>query len=190
MMHLFKLVFLWDRKRAITSIPFTAFVLCFSGSIVFATDQYGEWTLERPATNAIALSYRDIRPIDNVAELDFTCDRHDTGKIGAMLIPFEGTYDNQQDDVPVLVQKSAETTTPFDLSMKWRNGFKYIFLNDQDLMNKLTMYLKGNEANGTEYVHFFFSGDFNGRLDILNHMVINLSGFSDGFAALNTACKP
>jgi hypothetical protein len=89
-----------------------------------------------------------------------------------------------------LVEKTLHIIAPSDLSQTWHNGFKYIFLNDQDLLDKLVAYLKFNEANGTESVHFLFSGDFNGKPDILNHVEITLSGFSDGFAALNTACKP
>jgi hypothetical protein len=61
--------------RSILSI---AFILYFGDSIVFATDQFGEWNLEKTNGNAIALSYRDIRLKDDKvfsAELDFTCDR-------------------------------------------------------------------------------------------------------------------
>jgi hypothetical protein len=134
-----------------------------------------------------------MRPVDDrvlVAELGFICDhRYKSGEIGATLIPFDGTYANQQHDVPVLVQKSPDHITPSDLSQRWSNGFNYIFLNDQELMGQLINYFKVNEVNSTKAVHFFFSGDFNGGIDILDHVVISLSGFSDGFAALSASCK-
>ena len=155
--------------------------------------QYGEWSLGKLNNGAPVLSNRDMRPGEDkvlIAELGFTCDRRNmAGQIGATLIPFEGTYNNQQRDVLVLVEKTLHGITPSDLSQKWHNGFKYIFLNDQDLLDELVTYLKTNELNGTKSVHFLFSGDFNGKSDILNHVEITLSGFSDGFSVLNTACK-
>jgi hypothetical protein len=183
-------------RRGIISA--TALVLWLGGSIANAADQYGEWSLEwsleKLNNGAPVLSNRDMRPGEDkvlIAELGFMCDRRNkAGQIGATLIPFEGTYNNQQRDVRVLVEKTLHIIAPSDLSQTWHNGFKYIFLNDQDLLDKLVAYLKFNEANGTESVHFLFSGDFNGKPDILNHVEITLSGFSDGFAALNTACKP
>jgi hypothetical protein len=169
-------------------------VLWLGGSVANAADRYGEWSFEKLNSSTPALFSREMRPGEDkilIAELGFTCDRqHKAGQIVATLIPFEGTYINQQRDVLVLVEKSLHIITPSDLSQKWHNGFKYIFLNDQDLLDKLVTYLKINEANGTESVHFLFSGDFNGKPDILNHVDISLSGFSDGFAVLNTACKP
>jgi hypothetical protein len=177
------------RRRIISA----ALVLWFGGSIANAADQYGKWSLETLNSGAPVLFNRDMRPGEDkilVAELGFTCDRrYKARQIGAMLIPFEGTYNNQQHDVSVLVEKTLHTITPSDLSQKWQNGFKYIFLNDQDLMDKLVTYLKINEVNGTKSAYFLFSGDPNGLPDILNHVDITLSGFSNGFAALDAACN-
>jgi hypothetical protein len=118
-----------------------AVVLLFGVCIANAADQYGAWSLEALNSGVRTLINRDMRPMNDrilVAELGFTCDRRNkVGEIGATLIPFDGTYNNQQGDVPVLVQKSPDHVTPSDLSQKWRNGFKYIFVNDQDLMDKL-----------------------------------------------------
>jgi len=170
-----------------------ALVLWLGSSITNAADQYGEWSLEKRNNSASVLSNGDMRVGEDkvlIAGLGFVCDRRNkAAQITATLIPFEGTYNNQQRDVVVLVQKSRHNITPSDLSQKWHNGFKYIFMNDHDLMDELVMYLKTNEANGTQSVHFLFSGDFNRKSDILNHVEISLSGFSDGFAVLNTACK-
>jgi hypothetical protein len=174
-------------------IIFAALVLWLGGSIANAADRYGEWYFEELNSGAPLLFNKDTRPGEDkvlIAKLGFTCDRRQkAGQIGATLIPFEGTYNNQQRDVVVLAEKSLHIITPSDLSQKWHNGFKYIFVNEHNLMDELVMYLKTNEANGTQSVHFLFSGDFNGKSGILNHVDISLSGFSDGYAALNTACK-
>lgn len=150
-----------------------------------------EWSVERLNHNATALSNRDTRLLGDkvlTAELGFICNR-ESKSFGASLIPFEGSYKTQQHDVPVLVQKSADNITDSDLSQKWQNGFKYLFLNDQDEIGKVVTYLKTSEYNGIDFVHFFFSGDFNRQPDVLNHVVISLSGFSEGFATLNKTCK-
>jgi hypothetical protein len=134
-----------------------ALLLWVGETIAFGTDQYGEWRLEKLHGNVIALSTKDMRPMDDgilTAELAFTCDlRHKGQEIGAILIPFEGTY-------------------------------------EQNEMEKLITYLKTSERNGVENVHFFFSGNFSGQIDVLNHVKINLSGFTDGISMLQVSCKP
>jgi hypothetical protein len=97
-----------------------ALLLWVGETFAFATDQYGEWLLEKLNGNVIALSTKDMRSMDDrvlIAELGFECDHRYKGQeIGATLIPFEGTHNNQQDDVPVLVQKLRDQVTPTDLS--------------------------------------------------------------------------
>jgi hypothetical protein len=44
------------------------------------------------------------------------------------------------------------------------------------------------EANGEKFVYLSFSGDVFGRSQIPNLIAVDLSGFSNGFAALQTAC--
>ena len=62
------------------------------------------------------------------------------------------------------------------------------FWNSQDEIETLVGYLKTNEANGEKFVYLSFSGDFFGRSEIPNLIAVDLSGFSNGFAALQTAC--
>jgi len=168
------------------AIIFVALLSSFDAA--FAANQHGEWSLERLNRNAVALLNRDMRLLDDrvlTAELGFTCNRQSKA-FGASLIPFKGAFSNQQRDVSVLVQKSSDTVSKSDLSLEWQNGSKYMFLDDQDEIAKLIVYLKTSEHNGTDFVHFFFSG---GKLDLLNHVVISLSGFSEGIAILNATCK-
>ncbi len=168
-----------------------AFLLWAGQTNGFATDRYGEWSLEKLNRNATALLNRDMRMMGDkvlTAELALTCNRQSKA-FGASLIPPEGTYHNQQRDVPVSVQKSADNVISSDLSQNWQNGFKYVFLDDQDKIQDLMSFLSKNERNGAGFVRFFFSGDFDGKPDALNHVVISLAGFSEGFARLNATCK-
>ena len=58
----------------------------------------------------------------------------------------------------------------------------------QGEIDELVGYLKTSEANGENSVYLSFSGDLFGRPAMLNVVTIELSGFSNGFAALQTAC--
>lgn len=160
-------------------------------SSVFAASDYNEWALDKLNRDAIALSNKDMRMVGDrilVAGLGFICNRQSKA-IGVTLIPFGGSYKNQQRHVSVLVQKSADTLTESDLSQKWQNGFKYIFSNDPNAVEDLITYFKINEYNGIDFAHFLFSGDFNEKSDALNHVALSLSGFSKGFETLNKTCR-
>jgi hypothetical protein len=174
-------------------LVYTALALCFSGLAAIAADHYGEWSLEQMRSGVHTLSFKQSVPLNNkiaTSELGFACNENDKSKsVGAILIPFEGTYENQDPDVSVLIQKTPEQYEASDLSQKWRNGFDYIFLESQEDVDALASYLKVNEAYGLKSVHFFFSGQVDRRPQMSDHIIINLLGFSDGFAALQTACS-
>jgi hypothetical protein len=127
---------------------------------------------------------------DKVTEADFAfiCDRHSNpDPYKAMLIPFDGTYDNQQGEVSVLVEKGKDQNS--NLLQKWQNGYKYLFLTQKDKVTELMDYLKNAEASNINTVTLFFSGDFHGRLEKLNYITLDLSGFSGGLVALHAACQ-
>jgi hypothetical protein len=63
-----------------------------------------------------------------------------------------------------------------------------LFLDSQDEIDALVGHLKTNEANGEKSVYLSFSGDLFGRPAMLNLITVDLSEFSNGFAALQTAC--
>jgi hypothetical protein len=58
----------------------------------------------------------------------------------------------------------------------------------RDEIGALVGYLKTNEADGEKFVYLSFSGDHFGRPEMLNVINVDLSGFSTGIAALDTAC--
>ncbi len=65
------------------------------------------WDLEQRGKALFALSYKQSASINNktaTSELAFLCDqRNKMGVIGAILIPFDGTFENHQDPIPVSI---------------------------------------------------------------------------------------
>ena len=166
--------------------------LCFGGVAASATDRFGEWSLDRLRGNVVALSYTQSTPLEDnnvgTAELGFICIQKDGSRdVGATLLPLEGAYENAQDEVVVLIHKGPHYSSP-DLSQKWQNTHDYLFLDSQDEIDALVGYLKTSEANGEKSAYLSFSGDLFGRPAMLNVVTIDLSEFSNGFAALQATC--
>ena len=166
--------------------------LCFGGVAATATDRYGEWSLDRLRSNVVALSFTQSTPLDDnnvgTAELGFIrIEKNGSRNFGATLLPLEGTYENAQDEVVVLIHKGSYYASS-NLSQTWQNAHDYLFLNSQDEIDALVGYLKTNEANGEKSAYLSFSGDLFGRPAMLNVVTIDVSGFSSGFAAFQTAC--
>ena len=42
------------------------------------------------------------------------------GVIGAILVPFDGTFENRQDPIPVTIQKKSDVYDRPDLLQKWK----------------------------------------------------------------------
>jgi hypothetical protein len=159
------------------------------GGLAFAQDRkevFGDWSLERLPTS-ISLAYRASVPQGDAiktAELDFVCGN--AGKIGATIIPFDGTYDNQQDEVFVLVERYSRHSGSH-LRQQWSNGYKYLFLSQQGRVDDLVRFLKVAQGDGEASVEILFAGDFDGKGDILR-IEVGLSDFSKGFSQLEAAC--
>jgi hypothetical protein len=171
-------------------LPYTALALYFSVFSATAADRYGEWLLEQPRSSVLTLSFKQSVPLNDkiaTSELGFICDQNDKS-IGVILIPVDGTFENRQRIIPVLIQKNKDRYDPSDLVQHWNNGTEYIFLESNDDADKLASFLKANEADGVKSVHFFFPNDSDAGPQIANHVVVDVSGFSDGFAAFKMAC--
>jgi hypothetical protein len=160
-----------------------------------ANETYDAWVLEPLEHNLISLVFRQMVPVNddkvNTAELAFVCERNaKTVKFDVTLIPFDGTYNNQQDEVGILIEQG--TDQKLNLFQKWHNGYKYIFLTrkvrDEDKIDRLVEYLKETEGKGIGQVTVLFPGAFDGNPKILNRVVVDLSGFSNGINALHQAC--
>jgi hypothetical protein len=173
-------------------VLYTALVLYFSAHSAPAADRFGEWLLEQPRSFVLTLSFKQSVPLNEkiaTSELGFICDQRDKSNVvGVILIPVDGTFENRQRIIPVLIQKDKDRYDPSDLVQHWNNGTEYIFLESNDDADKLASFLKTNEADGVKSVHFFFPNDTDAGSQIANHIVVDLAGFSDGFGAFQKVC--
>ena len=164
------------------------------GQAARATETYGDWSLERLKDGAaFSLEYKQpiLLPNDAIdtASFAFVCDRqYLSGRIGALLIPFKEGYNNQQEEVLVLIGRSFEQEANTPLMQTWSNGYKYIFLNRTEDVERLVDYLRTSQTDGVKSVNVIFSGDPNGRSERLLTIPVGLSTFSDGFSHFKTAC--
>jgi hypothetical protein len=170
----------------------TALALYFSVVAASAADRYGGWLLEQPRSSVRTLSFKQSVPLNNkiaTSELGFICDQRDKSKgVGVILIPFDGTFENRQNIVPVSIQKRSDRYNPSDLLQHWKNGTDYIFSDSKDDVDELASFLKANETDGAKSVHFFFPNDLDTDSQRSNHIAINVSGFSEGFGAFQMEC--
>jgi hypothetical protein len=169
---------------------YAALALYFSVLGATAADRYGEWLLEQPRSSVLTLSSKQSVPLNNkiaTSELGLICDQNDKS-IGVILVPVDGTFENRQRIIPVLIQKNKDRYDPSDLVQHWNNGTEYIFLESNDDADKLASFLKANEADGVKSVHSFFPNDSDAGPQIANHVVVDVSGFPDGFSAFEKAC--
>jgi hypothetical protein len=175
-------------------LPYTALALYLSVLPATAADRYGGWLLEQPRSSVFTLSFKQSVPRNGkiaTSELGFICDQRDkSAHVGVLLIPVDGTFKNQQRVIPVLIQRNKDRYDPSDLVQHWNNGTEYIFLESNDDADKLASFLKANEADGVNSVHFFFPNDTEDGSKIANHIVVDLAGFSDGFGAFQKVCAP
>ena len=171
---------------------YTALALYFSLHSAPAADRFGEWLLEQPRSFVLTLSFKKSVPLNNkiaTSELGFICDQRDKSNVvGVILIPVDGTFENRHRIIPVLIQKNKDRYDPSDLVQHWNNGTEYIFLELNDDADKLASFLKANEADGVNSVHFFFPNDTEDGFKIANHIVVDLAGFSDGFDTFQKVC--
>ena len=94
-----------------------AALLLYVRALPATAEQYGDWLLEQPKGSILALSFKRSMTFNNRAatsELAFVCNPENK-YVGVMLIPFEGTFNNQQVDVPVLIQKNEDQYDRSDL---------------------------------------------------------------------------
>ena len=165
-----------------------ALMLYFGGACAIARERYGAWLLEYPRSSVVTLSFKRSVALHNevaTSELGFICDQGNSSRIVAILVPFDGTFENWRDVVPVLIRRRSDD--PFDLLQRWRNGGEYIFLDNKDEVFELASFLKAEETYSEKSAHFYFPKEADGFQNA-NHIVIDVSGFSDGFSTFQKAC--
>jgi hypothetical protein len=155
-------------------------------------ETYGKWMLEHNRSNIFTLSFKQSTSIHNqltTSELAFMCDKRDrSGFVGAILLPFDGTFQSRRDEVPVLIQKNADQYDRSDLIQNWKNGSKFLFLDTKDDVADLRSLFKEKGADLEKSVHLYFSNDIEDGPPTSNHIVIDASGYSEGDEAFQKAC--
>jgi hypothetical protein len=170
---------------------YSALILHFSGTFATAGERYGAWLLEYPRSSVITLSFKRSVALNNevaTSEFGFICDQGDHSRLVAILVPFDGTFENWRDVVPVLIRKRSDKLGPFDLLQRWKNGNEYIFLDTRDEVYELASFLKAEETDSEKSAHFYFPKDRDADVQNANHIVIDVSGFSDGFSTFQKTC--
>jgi hypothetical protein len=63
-----------------------------------------------------------------------------------------------------------------------------VFLDNKDEVHELASFLKAAETDSEKSTHFYFPKDADAGLQNANHIVIDVSGFSDGFSTFQKTC--
>jgi hypothetical protein len=174
-------------------LSYIVLVLCLIGLGGAKAENFGEWVLEQRGGSFIfTLSFKQSASVNNqlaTSELALICDqRHRSTSIGVMLIPFDGTFESHRDPVPILIQKNSDQYDRTDIIQNWRNGNEFLFLDGKDDVAELVTLLKERDSTSEKSVHFDFPNDVDSGPPSTNHIVVDVSGFSDGFGAFEKAC--
>jgi hypothetical protein len=105
---------------------------CFALIISYAwanAPGVGKWKVEHRRA-ILMLSYQQTASIDNettTSEIAFLCDQdNEFGIVGVMLVPFDGTFESDQDQIPLLILREADDIGRSDLSQRWRNADEFL----------------------------------------------------------------
>src|SRR6516165_1856648 len=85
-------------------------------------ESFGDWSLKKMRTGFSLdyTAYSSQGGTIKTANFAFACDR--AGKIGAIIIPFESTYDNQKQSISVYIERSHDPIASPHLTQQWGNG--------------------------------------------------------------------
>jgi hypothetical protein len=176
--------------RTFLSYCFALIATYVEANVPSVKDDVSKWTVERRRT-LLTFSYKQTALIDNKAttsELTFLCDQgSEFGVVGVMLVPFEGTFDGDQDPVPVLVLRQGSDTGRSDLSQKWRNANEFLFSDSFEDLSDLINLLMDKSSDADTSVHFRFSSGGGGQLKSY-HIVVDAEGFGARFAEFENEC--
>ena len=165
--------------------------MCLTG-VTLATAQGGKWELEERRGYMFSLFYKQSKYIDDEmasSELAFLCDqRNRSGIVGAILVPFDRTFENQQDPIPVSIQEKIDEFGPSDLLQKWKNGSEFLFSDVKDDVADLVALLTKKDAESDKSIHFYFPRGFDNGQQASDHIVVDASGFAAKFVQFEKGC--
>ena len=182
----------WEHIGEFVSLLYIALVFCLIDLSPVKAENFGEWVLDQRGGFVFTLSFKQSASVNNqlaTSELAFICNQRDrSGFIGAILIPFDGTFESHRDPVPILIQKSSDQYDRTDNIQNWRNGNEFLFLDGKDDVAELVSLFKEKDSTSKKSVHFHFPNDVDTGPPSTNHIVVDVSGFSPGFGAFEKAC--
>ena len=150
---------------------------------VDADDQPGEFIFALSSKRTISFDDRTA-----TSELAFVCNQENK-QVAVLLIRLDGTFTSRHKATSVTIQKVEDQSGPSDLMQRWENGPGYILLESPDEQEELASYLKNREGEGVKSIHFYFPNDLDATTQTTNHMVVDVSGFSNGVMAFTSRCE-
>jgi hypothetical protein len=140
------------------------------------------------------LSYKQSTHINDqlaTSELALLCDqRKTTGIVGAILIPFDGTFASRQGSIQVSIQKKSDEVDRSDIIQKWENGSEFLFLDVPSDVADLIALLNEKDPGSDHSVHFYFPSGFENAQQVTDHIVVDASGFAAKYAEFENGCAP
>jgi hypothetical protein len=165
-------------------------VTCVALSAAGAENEGGKWAVQHRRA-ILMLAYKQTASIDNktrTSGLAFLCDQNNKfGVVGAMLVPFDGTFDSDQAPIPLLILRQADDVERSDLPQTWRNASDFLFTDSSEDLADLVALLMDKSTDADTSVHLRFPGSDNGQLRS-NHIVVDADGFARQFAAFENEC--
>jgi hypothetical protein len=177
--------------RVLVSCCVAAMVISARMGAAIADENRGSWTVEH-RHGIWTLSYKQIAFSNNqtiTSELAFVCGQKDDHGIGgAILVPFDGTFDSDQDPIPVLIQKQSDGPERSDLSQKWANRHEFLLSQSPEDVADLITLLTDKSSDADTSVHFRFPSGINAGQVRSNHLVIDVEGFGAKFSEFENDC--
>jgi len=155
-------------------------------------EDHGKWELEERRSLIFTLSYKQSKYINDqlaTSELALLCDqRKKVGLVGAILIPFDGTFEGHQGSIPVSIQKKSDEVDRSDLLQKWENGSEFLFLEKSDEIADFIALLTEKDTQSDTAVHIYFPSGIDNNKQMSDHIVVDASGFAAKFAEFEKGC--
>jgi hypothetical protein len=173
------------------------FACCIAAAVNFAVlaaanAEDSKWQLEERRSFIFTLSYKQSTYINDqlaTSELALLCDQKNRkGFVGAILIPFDGTFEGHQGSIPVSIQKKSDEVDRSDLLQKWENGSEFLFLDTPDEVADLIALLKEKDTESDRSVHFYFPNGLDTGQQTSNHIVVDAYRFADKFGEFEKGC--
>jgi hypothetical protein len=170
---------------------YVALALTFTDLATAIAEESGRWELEERRNFIFTLSHKQSASInDQIAtSLPFCAiKKNRSGVIGAILVPFDGTFETHQDPIPMSIQRRSDEIGPSDLFQKWKNGSEFLSSDVPEDFADLIALLKEKDTDSDESVHFYFPSGLDNDQQTSDDIVVDASGFATKFEEFESDC--